>query len=164
MKNKELIICKHSDFNRNTHILSLQQSSACTWVTWVNNLLLVEIRFPDNSYSSRDSFQQNMFSVEGIITEYTFSRDNFQHSTFSYLPTGGLGDISTPSANKTIILNLVKHLFHIIINTENIFYQICLMGSPNGQRKTWLLRTGDLSVYFHLHCILVQGKPLKSGH
>ena len=50
MKNKEFFLCKHTDFNRNTHILSLQQSSACTWVTWVNSLLLVEIRFPDNSY------------------------------------------------------------------------------------------------------------------
>ena len=50
MKNKEMTLCKHTDFNRNTHILSLQQSSTCTWVTWVNNLLLVEIRFPDNSY------------------------------------------------------------------------------------------------------------------
>ena len=33
MKNKELTLCKYTDFNRNTHILSLQQSSACTWVT-----------------------------------------------------------------------------------------------------------------------------------
>ena len=52
MENKELILCKHTDFNRNTHILSLQQNSACTLVTWVSNLLLVVMRFPDNSDSS----------------------------------------------------------------------------------------------------------------
>ena len=92
--------------------------------------------FLTKNNSSRDYFQQNMFSIEGILTEDTFSTDNFQQSTFSYLPTGGLGDISTPSENKTIILNLVKHLFHIIINTENFFFiKSVLWGHPMDREK-----------------------------
>ena len=46
-KKKEMSLYKHTDLNRNTHSLSLQQSSACTWIFWVNNLLLIVIRFPD---------------------------------------------------------------------------------------------------------------------